>query len=138
VTVAAIGWFTSWATEAVSCPIVATLLACASSNCISRASASARFAAAQIEYERHALLAAFLKSRGADEDGDTTAIFAQILLLERLNNSDRPQLCHCPFVALLPLRWRQVPPVHTARDEILALVSHDPKERVVGLNEDAR
>ena len=49
VTSAAIGWFTSWAIEAVSCPIVATRLACASSVCtsryrcsLSRASASAR------------------------------------------------------------------------------------------------
>ena len=36
VTVAAIGWLTSWAIEAVSCPIVATRLACASSICTSR------------------------------------------------------------------------------------------------------
>ena len=36
VTVAAIGWLTSWAIEAVSCPMVATRFACASSVCTSR------------------------------------------------------------------------------------------------------
>ena len=36
VIVAAMGWFTSWAIEAVSCPMVATRFACASSICTSR------------------------------------------------------------------------------------------------------
>ena len=41
-TVAAIGWLTSWATEAVSCPIVATRLAWVSSACAERKASSAR------------------------------------------------------------------------------------------------
>src|SRR5882762_3840758 len=41
VTVAAIGWLTSWAIEAVSCPMVVTRLTCASSICASRRASEA-------------------------------------------------------------------------------------------------
>ena len=90
----------------------------------------------QIEHERHALPDLIPEIRGAQEDGHAAAVLAEVLLLEWLKHSERLELWHMHSpVALQPFRWRQVRPTEAARDQIIAVVFHDPEKRVIGLGD---
>ncbi len=93
------------------------------------------FPIGQVEHERHALLASIVERRHAEKDGHAAAVFAEELLLERLDCLGRLHLVHCPCVGVAPFRRRQVRPAHAARDEIRTLVSQHPEERVVRLED---
>jgi hypothetical protein len=77
----------------------------------------------------------FLVERGdADQDGDATAVLAEIFLFKGLHGSCRLHLCQRPCVALAPFLRGQICPIHAPRGEILPVVSHHPQERVISLN----
>src|SRR5262249_17417994 len=86
----------------------------------------------QIEHEGNALVLVALKHRGANEDGDTTAVLAEILLLERLNGPDRSQFCQRAHVALVPFRRAELRPAHASPVKVFPIISQDTQKRVVG------
>src|ERR1700722_8955140 len=59
----------------------------------------------------------------------------EILLLRWLEGPRQSPLIDPPCIASAPLRRRQVGPAHAARDDILALVPHHAKKRVVRLDD---
>src|ERR1700761_4010810 len=91
----------------------------------------------QIQHERDALVSTFLEEGAADQHRDTAAVLAKILLLVRWHGSGCLQDYNGPRVALAPFPRRQVCPADTAGQELLAVVSHDAEQRVVGLDDPA-
>src|SRR5208283_4653361 len=78
----------------------------------------------QIEHERDALLSTFVEDRRADQQWHAAAVLAEILLLERPRHSGHPQLLYGLGRAGGPFRRSEVRPPQSAREEVLAVVSH--------------
>src|SRR5262249_2358574 len=68
-----------------------------------------------------------------DQHGHATAIFANVLLLERRDGPDQLHIRYVSLVDLVPFRGRKHPAVQTSRCEIRAVVSHDAQKGVIGL-----
>src|SRR5262249_6267795 len=142
-TVAVIGCFTSWAIEAVSWPIVATRFAYARSICtsryrrsLSRASASARLRSVKSSTKATPWFPLFSKLATPINTGNTAAIFAEVLLLERLQAPSRLQLWDpSSYVEIEPFRRRQVRPAQATADEIFTIVAKHLKECIVGFRD---
>ena len=120
--------------EAASCPIVARRFACASSTCNSRSASAAPLALGQVEHEGDTLVRIFFEGCNTDQHGHAAAVLPEELLFERLQAAGHLQLRHqLLFVTGEPFRRRQIRPADGCRDEILAVVSHHTKKRVIGL-----
>src|SRR5260370_21146942 len=90
---------------------------------------------AQIENERDALVATFLEQRGTSKHRNGHAIFPDKFLLVWLNSPGCLQFCQGAFVALAPLRRRQIGPARSARDEIVTAVSQHAQKGSVGFDD---
>ena len=87
----------------------------------------------QIEDETDALIAVLFEHRPTDHHGDARAVLVVILLLEWVHDPVHFEHCDVARVEVMPLRGSQLHAVQTTRREILAVVSYDPKERIIGL-----
>src|SRR5215831_12865395 len=91
------------------------------------------FALSQIEHECNGFVAAFFEQRTANQHWNAGAVFAKILLLERLKAPGRAQFRQGALVVLAPFRRRQSGPAHIARNQVFTVIPYDTEKRVIGL-----
>src|SRR5262249_28830001 len=89
----------------------------------------------QIQHEGNALVSPSLQQCDADQHRHATAVFADVLLLERCADSGGGNFYQRLFVDLAPFGRRQIGPAQATRDEIAAAVSHDVEKGLVGLDD---
>src|SRR5215472_7309959 len=80
---------------------------------LARRASSAHFCSLKSKHESHPLVSTSFEHRAADQYGHAAAVLPEVLLLKRLGDSGRLQLCHSPFVPVPPFRRRQIRPAHT-------------------------
>src|SRR5271154_288104 len=91
----------------------------------------------QIEHEGDPLISAFFKSRYTDQHWHPAAVFPEVLLLEWWQAPTHLVLFDPSDVRILPFRGCQIRPSDAANDEIITIVSHNAKKRVVSLKDAA-
>ena len=89
----------------------------------------------QVEHESDTLVPGFFEGRRSNQDGHATAVFAEVFLLVWRDGSGRCQLGQGALSSGAPFRRRQLGPVQATPGEILAVVSHHFKERIIRLSE---
>ena len=85
----------------------------------------------QVQHEGDTLVPGFFEGRRSNQDGHATAIFAEVFLLVWRDGSGRCQFSQGALRSGAPFRRRQLGPVQAITGEILALVSHHFKERII-------
>src|SRR5580658_1796082 len=88
-----------------------------------------------IERKNDRLVPRLLESCHAEQYWHACTIFAEKLLLERLQVSDPSYPFNPPFVGGVPLWWCEVRPTQTARNDIPSVVSQHAKICVIGLKD---
>src|SRR5204862_520169 len=83
------------------------------------------------------LVSGFLDPRDTDQNRHATTVLAEVLLLECLQGACHLHLFNKLCVASAPIWRREVCPAHATCNQILTLVSHHAKKRVVGLDDRA-
>src|SRR5262249_23993368 len=78
-------------------------------------------AVGQVDHEGYTLISSSFEVRGADQHRHAVAIFEYKYLLIRSGGSDRLHL-RPSVVGITPFAWRQLSPVQSTRNEIVAAV----------------
>ena len=88
--------------------------------------------AAQVEHERHAPIALFLKQHGADQDGDAPAILGDAQRFERCATATRRISRRAHHLEGPPILRYEIAPAHQPIDKVLAPVAGQAQEGIVG------
>src|SRR5262249_20178226 len=91
----------------------------------------------QIEYECHAFVRGSLEHRAACQNLHASAILPEEFPFLSLRSCARSEIFHLACVALAPFRQRKVRPPHAPRDQVIAAVTDDASELLVGVKDPA-